>query len=435
MKKINMNFAIILSIIFLLLACSNDEDTNESASNSEGGATIDTLDGYWEGEILIPDQPLPIILEFENESGAISIPVQGLQDYPLSRIELKESELLFDMDLQGQEISFAGQLKQEQISGTFTQQEQTFPFELIKGSKEEAEVEDSELEEVVQVKGGAMEGKVEMPEGDGPFPVSIIIAGSGPTDKDGNSAAMPGKNNGLKMLAEDLASQGIASIRYDKRGVGTNMTLVSSEEDLRFEDYIGDAAAWIEHAKGSDLFSSVSVIGHSEGSLIGMAAAYKADAEAFISLAGAGRPVDEVLLEQVEAQLPSHLFEESTDILEQLKQGERVQDISPELESVFRSSVQPYMISWLKYNPKEELEKLDIPVLIINGTRDIQVPVADAERLHEVDQSSELLIIDDMNHVLKDAPADQEGNMATYSDPNLPLTDGLVDDIAEFLKN
>src|SRR5690606_2523987 len=148
---------------------------------------------------------------------------------------------------------------------------------------------------VRQVEEGSMAVRFLTPEGKGPFPVMLMLSGSGPTDKNGNSMIVPGKNNGLKMVAEELAQQGIATIRYDKRGVGDNIGLLVKEEDLRFDDYIEDASAWIGYAKSQDMFSSVGVIGHSEGSLIGMIAAERQQAASFISLAGVGRPADEIL--------------------------------------------------------------------------------------------------------------------------------------------
>ncbi|QUG39939.1 alpha/beta hydrolase [Psychrobacillus sp. INOP01] len=395
-------------------------------------SSLENIEGVWEGSINIPEQPLPIIVEFEKDKGTISIPVQGLSDYPLTGVKLEESDVFFNMNIQGQKLTFVGKVEQEKIMGTFTQQGQNFPFELVKGSKE-VEVDKGSLVEV-KVKDGTMSGQLEIPQGEGPFPLLVIIAGSGPTDRNGNSIALPGKNNSLKMLAEDLAGNGVATIRYDKRGVGKNTSLAGKEEDLRFDQYIDDAAAWVQFAKNDKRFSKVGIIGHSEGSLIGMVASQKVDTDVFISIAGAGRPIDQVLLEQLQAQLPANLMEESTDILEKLKQGEQVKTVSQELQSVFRSSVQPYMISWLKYDPAEQLQKLNGPVLIVNGNLDIQVPVKDAELLHQTKKDSEILIVDKMNHILKEAPADREGNVATYSNPNLPLANGLVDGIVDFLQ-
>ncbi len=434
MKKFGIIFCLMTSIFLVVTGCSKKKDAvAEPETNSEGVSSLEIIEGVWNGSITIPNQPLPIILTFKKNNGAISIPAQGLSDYPLTSVKLNEADIFFDIDIQGQRLTFDGKVEQEEMTGTFTQQGQSFPFELTKGSKEEV----AETGDFVQVEltDGTMSGLLETPPGEGPFPLMVIIAGSGPTDHDGNSPALPGKNNSLKMLAEDLAAEGVASIRYDKRGVGKNSSLAGKEEDMRFDHYINDAAAWVQFAKNDERFSKVGIIGHSEGSLIGMVAADKADADAFISIAGAGRPIDQVLIEQLEAQLPANLLEESITVLDTLKQGEQVQTVSPELQSLFRLSVQPYIISWLQYDPAEQLQKLDSPVFIVNGNRDIQVPVKDAELLHNAKNDSKLLIVENMNHVLKEAPEDREGNMATYANPELPLAKGLMNGIIDFLKD
>ena len=426
MKRVFLAFCLLAGVILLAAGCSKKEN------DSKEGVSLETIEGAWNGFINIPNQPLPIIVTFTKESGTISIPAQGLQDFPLTSVKLNDTELFFDMTIPGQRLTFDGNVEQEKITGDFTQQGQSFPFELTKGSTEETPDTGESVQ--IQLKDGTMSGLLEMPKGDGPFPLMVIIAGSGPTDRNGNSPLVPGKNNSLKMLAEQLADEGVASIRYDKRGIGENESLGGNEEDLRFDDLIDDAAEWVRFAKNDDRFSKAGIIGHSEGSLIGMVAAEKSDADMFISIAGAGRPIDQVLLEQLEKQLPVNLLKESDDILAKLKQGEQVKDISAELQSIFRPSVQPYLISWLKYDPAKEIQKINAPVLIINGTRDLQVPVKDAERLHDAKKDSGLVIIQNMNHVFKEAPEDREGNMATYMNPDLPLAKGLVDEIMSFLK-
>ncbi|MBS4192087.1 alpha/beta hydrolase [Bacillus sp. FJAT-49705] len=426
-----MLLCVVVSLSLLLLGCSQ-ENKKEIETKEKGGSSLKSIEGKWEGSIQIPNQPLPIIVQFSSKGGTISIPVQGGDQYPLSNVKLIDSSLSFSMDIQGQHITFNGKVEGEKITGTFKQQGQSLPFELMKASDDKAE----EVGEAVQIelKDGTMQGVLTTPQGNGPFPIMIIIAGSGPTDKDGNSAALPGKNDSLKMLAKDLAAHGVASIRYDKRGIGQNVNLGGKEEDMRFDHFIKDASSWVEFAKGDKSFSKVGIIGHSEGSLIGMIAASETDADAFISIAGVGRLIDQVLLEQLEGQMPENLLQESKDILDKLKIGEEVQSVSTELQSLFRRSVQPYMISWLQYNPQEQLQKLDIPVFIVNGDRDIQVPVTDAEVLHKAKKDSELFIVEGMNHVLKEAPEDREGNIATYSNPTLPLAKGLMDNIIGFLE-
>jgi fermentation-respiration switch protein FrsA (DUF1100 family) len=87
----------------------------------------------------------------------------------------------------------------------------------------------------------------------------------------------------------------------------------------------------------------------------------------------------------------------------------------------------------MQYDPTVEIEKLRVPVLIIHGTTDIQVPESDAELLANAKYDAQLTVFENMNHVLKDSEADPAKNMATYGDPSLPLTEGLVEVIAEFI--
>ncbi|WP_211655302.1 alpha/beta hydrolase [Planococcus alpniumensis] len=419
--------ALILAGILLAAGCSgdNDEDTAESETASK-------IDGFWQGAIEVPGQPIPFSIEFAGNEGTLSIPLQGIENYPLSTVKFNDPELAFDVTIQGERLVFEGELNAEKITGQMTQQNQNFPFELERGEKEQAADPEKIIE--TEVEGGMMQALEEIPKTDGPHPVAILIAGSGPTDKDGNSLTLTGKNNSLKMLAEELKAEGIAVIRYDKRGVGDNATLAKNESELRFDDYVEDAAAWIRFAKEDERFSDVAVIGHSEGALVGLVAANQQGVDSYVSLTGVGRTADELLREQL-STLPAAQQEEADAILEQLAQGNTVDDVSPELQQIFRPSVQPYLQSWMAYDPIEQVEKLDAQALFVGGTRDLQVPARDVELLHEAKPGSELLIVDGMNHVLKSVPDDQQANMAAYSDPELPLADGLVDRIAEFLKN
>jgi hypothetical protein len=195
-------------------------------------------------------------------------------------------------------------------------------------------------------------GTLERPQSRSRLPVVLIIAGSGPTDGDGNSHLLPGANNSLKMLAEALAARGIASVRYDKRGVGVTgkaMQLAAEktksvlrEEDLTFATYIDDAVRWGKQLLSDRRFSTLTVIGHSEGSLIGMVAAQRLGAHAFVSIAGAGRPVQQIILEQVRSQLPPDLLKTTEDILDQLAKGKTVASVPAELNVLFRPSAQSY---------------------------------------------------------------------------------------------
>lgn len=276
---------------------------------------------------------------------------------------------------------------------------------------------------------GNIMGTLLMPGTSSKVPVVLIIAGSGPTDRNGNNPMM--KNESLHMLAQGLAAKGIASVRFDKRGIAASASAGKKEADLRFDDYIQDAIAWIELLKKDSRFSKVIVAGHSEGSLIGMVAA-NGRADGFISIAGAGKAADRILKDQLATQ-PAMVKDPSYRIIDSLVQGKTVTDVSPMLFSLFRPSVQPYMISWFQYDPIKEIAKLNIPVLIVQGTHDLQITTADADALAVAKPNAKKVVIQKMNHVLKIVEGGQAENIAAYSNPSLPVSEELVINVANFV--
>ena len=282
---------------------------------------------------------------------------------------------------------------------------------------------------------GDIHGVLLTPECEEACPLVIIIAGSGPTDMNGNTIGSELQGNSLKMLAEGLAAKGIASIRYDKRGIGKSASAGTSEAELRFEHYIDDAAAWADKFGADNRFNTIAIAGHSEGSLIGMVAAQKSKAvKAYISIAGCGRAAHEVIEEQLQRQ-PEQIRNEAAAINRELLQGRTVEDVPNYLAALYRNSVQPYLISWFRYNPANEIAKLKIPVLIIQGDKDIQVGVKDAECLYMARMFSSYHVIADMNHVLKHCESsDMFTQLETYKNPELPIKSELVEHIAKFIK-
>ncbi|NLX63119.1 MAG: alpha/beta hydrolase [Tissierellia bacterium] len=284
----------------------------------------------------------------------------------------------------------------------------------------------------LKVDEGEIHGTLMMPKDAESSTVALIIAGSGPTDRNGNNPSA-GENNSLKMMAEALAKEGISSVRFDKRGIGVSAYLVEREEDLIFEDYVNDVVGWIEKLREDNRFEKLVVIGHSEGALIGAAAVKKADVDGFVSVAGAGYSAYETLERQLKAQ-SEEVFQLCKPIMDELMEGNLVENVPEGLYSLFRPSVQPYLISWFKYDPVEEISKIEKPVLIIQGDNDIQITVEDANRLHEGNPASKLVIIEGMNHILKDAPKDRDKNVATYNNPTLPLNEEFVEELIKFIK-
>jgi uncharacterized protein len=282
---------------------------------------------------------------------------------------------------------------------------------------------------------GTLHGTLLLPPGAGPHPVVLIIAGSGPTDRDGNSILVQGANNSLKLLAEGLTEHGVATLRYDKRGVAQSLGAGLQESDLRFDTYVDDAAAWARQIRADPRFSTVTVAGHSEGSLVGMLAARHAGADAFVSIAGIARRASDVIRDQLRPQLPPDLWQESERILAELEAGRTAASVPTALFSLYRPSVQPYLISWFRYVPAEEIPRLSVPVLIAQGTTDVQVGVAEAHALKQASPAAELLIVEGMNHVLKAVSANPLQQQISYSDPSLPVVPLLIERVAGFARS
>ena len=283
---------------------------------------------------------------------------------------------------------------------------------------------------------GLLHGTLELPASKPPFAIALIIAGSGPTDRDGNSAVIKGKNDSLKLLAQALAARGIGSLRYDKRAIAESQPAAVKEADLRFDTFVDDAVKWGEFLRKDGRCRSLAIIGHSEGSLIGMISAQRLLANGFVSIAGPGVPGGQKLLEQLRARkLPPDLAKQTESIVKSLEEGHTVEPTPPALAALFRPSVQPYLISWFKYDPAREIAKLRMPVLILQGTTDVQVSVKDAQALAAANPGAKLVLIDGMNHVLKEVPADHEKQLASYGDAALPVVPKLVDEIANLINN
>jgi hypothetical protein len=274
-------------------------------------------------------------------------------------------------------------------------------------------------------------GTLEMPVEKGRCPVVLIIAGSGPTDRNGNNVygvrAQP-----YKILADSLVKHSIASLRYDKRYVGKSVIKNMNESDLRIEDYVADAAEWIRRLKKDNRFSKLVVIGHSEGALIGALAIEKEKADGFISIAGAGRPADVILIEQL-SKNGGFDMKKIRKIIDQIKQGRIAIVEKPQLQPIFRVTIQSYLKSWFRYNPADVYSRLDVPVLILQGTNDLQVSVLDAQKLDSACHTDKMILIKGMGHILKNAPKDRAKNLAVYAKPNLPLNAKLVKSIVDFV--
>lgn len=263
---------------------------------------------------------------------------------------------------------------------------------------------------------------------------AVIISGSGPTDRNGDSPL--GVSAGTyRLLAEGLAARGVATVRYDKRGVGESRAALGSEADLRFEHMVDDALAFAAEARARTGQPCVWLIGHSEGAGIAQMAAARAPEGicGLVLLSGMGRRPRVILEAQLGPQLPEPLKTQAFDALARLEAGELVADAPPALAALLRPSVQPYMIGFLALDPAALIAAYDGPVFIGQGSTDLQTTVEDAEALKAAQPEATLVVWQGVNHLLKVAPAERAANVATYSNPDLPLADGVVEDVAGFI--
>lgn len=274
-----------------------------------------------------------------------------------------------------------------------------------------------------------IDGTLLVPKKEKNLPLAIIIAGSGPTDRDGNQQMM--KNNSLKFLAEGLYDKEIATFRYDKRIVKQMKNRSIDERNIHFGDFISDAVAVLKYFQKDKRFSKIYIIGHSQGSLIGMVASQEG-ANGFISIAGAGQEIDDVIVDQLSKQA-ADLVDNARTSFDDLRANGVAYNYSPGLASIFRKEIQPFIFSWMQYNPQEEIVKLDIPIMIINGDKDFQVQVSEAELLHSAKPDATYKIIHNMNHIFKEVEGNSLENSKTYNQYNLPVIPELIDSIADFI--
>lgn len=263
-------------------------------------------------------------------------------------------------------------------------------------------------------------------------PAALIIAGSGPTDRDGNSPLGITAST-YRLLAEGLAGEGITTLRYDKRGIAASAPAAVPEADLRFSSFVDDARAFADYLRAETGQPCVWLIGHSEGALIAQSVAFNDEGICgLVLVSGAGRPAAVVLREQLSATTPEPYLSQALTVFDEIDAGRTV-ECPPLLASLCRASVQPYLISWFDVDPAALAAEETLPTLIVQGSTDIQTTVTDAQALHAADPESELVILEGVNHVLKLAPLERAANIATYMNPELPLADGVVSAISGFI--
>ena len=279
---------------------------------------------------------------------------------------------------------------------------------------------------------GQISGTLAIPtNANGKIPIVLIVGDAGPTDRDGNNEKTGVTANTYKLLAEELGKNGIATLRYDKRNVGQSVS-ATKESQLRIDDYSDDAVSLINMLNDDQRFSKIILFGHGEGALVSMIAVIDNPVKGYIAAECFSEQGDKVLTDQMKSK-PKYQQDEFKTILDSMKKGKTTDNVDPSLYFIARPSIQNFIMSYCRLVPIRGIKGLKVPALIIQGTTDLTVSVDNGEKLKKAKSDATLLVIKGMNHVLKDAPADEDKNMDTYSKPELPLSSNLVPGIVDFI--
>ncbi|MBU8912755.1 MAG: lysophospholipase [Spirochaetales bacterium] len=472
---------------FLVMGCASHDAVDNAETPAATPAQVEDSEredvqvqfvGVWEGSLKVQGAEIDIAVKFLQDPtvaaaavdlrsvATMDIPVQMAYGLPLTNVSATGNSagaaIHFELVTSGPTLVADGEITADAaISGVFSQGGASGEFALTRVADLEAAdlpaagqtATGIETAASVEIDGGTLHGTLLMPETDAQAPLVIIVAGSGPTDRDGNSHILPGRNDSLKLLAEGLARAGIASLRYDKRGLGESVYEGLREEDLIFADFVNDLLSWVQWADTRGDLSNTYLAGHSEGGLI-VLSALAADLDVglgvdpraarlardtvsgVICIAAPGRVFDAVVLEQLERSLgpDSALFTSARQIFAAIRDGSTVPEVPQELASLFRPSVQPYLRSIVQFDPAVLAAATPQPLLVVNGVEDLQVPVSEAEALSAARPDARLVVIPGMNHVLKIVPpADLAANQRSYTDPSFGLSEELVNAVSEFV--
>ncbi|WP_423978959.1 alpha/beta hydrolase [Klebsiella aerogenes] len=268
--------------------------------------------------------------------------------------------------------------------------------------------------------------------------IVLIVPGSGPTDRDGNNPlgvhASP-----YRLLAEGLVAKGFATLRIDKRGMFTSAMAVEDANAVTIADYVDDVRAWVKVLRRQMYNPCIWILGHSEGGLVALASAQEEDVCGVVLIATPGRPMGEVLRGQLNANPENEmLLKQALPIIDALEHRRRVDitNMHPALQNLFNPAVQGFLINAFSYNPCQLISTISKPVLVLQGQRDLQVKDTDARLLKAANPQASLVILPNMNHVMKEVISDdRKVNIASYAEPALPLAPGLIDSIEHFLSH
>jgi pimeloyl-ACP methyl ester carboxylesterase len=268
-------------------------------------------------------------------------------------------------------------------------------------------------------------------------PAVLIIPGSGIASRDGNGPHKL-RASTYRLIAEGLAAKGITTVRACKRGFDESAGAAAGPGAVTIAGHAADVQSWVAAIRQETGSPCVWLLGHSEGGLVALAASRDAQGVCGLILAAtAGRPMGEVFREQLRANATNAtLLPKALKAIDALEKGQHIDPsaMDPALLPLSNPMMQDFLIGEFALDPARLIATNQSPVLIMQGERDIQVSVSDAERLKRAAPAARLVLLPDTNHVLKTVKSpDWQANAAAYSDPSLPLAPGVIDGIATFI--
>lgn len=268
----------------------------------------------------------------------------------------------------------------------------------------------------------------------GPLPILVMHAGSGPTDRDWNGPVQHLRTNSARMLALELAKKGVATFRFDKRGIMQSPFPTGYDvKTLVVQDYGDDLAFIIEELRKDKRFGPLTVLGHSEGALIALLAAQKTPPDALILLNGAGRIWHELIHAQLVDKISASALASYDQIVKDLRAGKTPAEIPWVLASILNKDELGYFKSEMDLDPAALLAKLKVPTTVLQGETDVQTSIEDARAVTSKRSDVLVVTLPKINHVLKEEERREPGQ-ASYDDPLKPLGPGVVEAVLAGIK-
>lgn len=377
-----------------------------------------------------------------GEGGLLDLPKQSLFGYPLDSVSWNERKLSFSLGAlgPGEDLSFEGFFsaavgERGTVLGTASSTSWKGTFTLAPAARA---ADRREAAVRIPTDSGELPGTLARPIGAGEgTPYVLLVAGAGPTDRDGNNFNVPGRTDSLKLLALALADRGIGSLRYDKRGSGESYLLEKAGNPSSLDRHaldVGYAYRFLSSLAGG---GRIVVVAMNEGAWAAARALRDpgpdtAAVDGLAVIAASGVPPRETLLASLSV-LDQAEKNEAESIMQAIDTGLDYVKPAGRLADFFDPARREWLRSWLSFRPAEEIAGVDAPVLYVYAGMDLQVGREEFSRLLDERPGAAAIVIPDMNYVLKSVKSEEE-NYASFNDNGFPVSDTLVSLLAAFVK-